>query len=382
MTTIAFAAGFSSIRQFNGTVRDVYASSPTELRARAAAAGGGGGSTVHLRLAFRGPLHAPGLFGHLVATGVPGLEEWRDGAYHRALRLEHGPGVVSLRPAADHVAATVRLTDHRDLVSAVARCRWLLDLDADPVAVDAALAADPALRAAVEAAPGRRVPRCVDGSELALRIVLGQQVSTAAARTVTGRLVAALGDPLPAALVEDGSSLGWTFPAPAAVAEADPGLLGMPRTRAATLRALAGALDRGELDLSPGADRVGALEALGRLPGVGPWTVASVAMRALGHPDAFPATDLGIAEAGRRLGLASPRELVAHSERWRPWRSYATQVLWGTLDHPINTLPPTHDEPTQRSTRDELDHLRRVAGRTAATDRARRRRPHPSPVRR
>jgi len=382
MTSIAFAAGFTSIRQFNGTVREVYASTPTQLRARAASGAGTGGSTVRLRLAFRPPLHAAGLFGHLVATAVPGLEEWRDGAYHRALRLEHGPAVVSLRPASDHVAATVRLTNHRDLVSAVARCRWLLDLDADPVAIDAALAEDPDLRAAVAAAPGRRVPRCVDGEELALRIVLGQQVSTAAARTATGRLVVALGDPLPAALVEDGSSLGWTFPRSAVLAEADPGLLRMPATRAATIRALSGALDRGELDLSPGADRVGALDALGRLPGIGPWTVASVAMRALGHPDAFPATDLGIAEAGRRLGLSTTRELAARSGRWRPWRSYATQVLWGMLDHPINVLPPAHDPRTPRSTRDELDHLRRLAGRAAAPDRARRRRPHPSPVRR
>jgi AraC family transcriptional regulator of adaptative response / DNA-3-methyladenine glycosylase II len=380
MTSIAFAAGFSSSGSSTGRSATVYASSPTSCAPARPRQGAAGARRSTCAWHSAGRSTRPGCSA-TSSPPRPRLEEWRDGAYHRALRLEHGPGVVSLRPAADHVAATVRLTDHRDLVSAVARCRWLLDLDADPVAVDAALAADPALRAAVRR---RR----------AARAALRRRVRARAAHrarpaglhgcrpTVTGRLVAALGDPLPAALVEDGSSLGWTFPAPAAVAEADPGLLGMPRTRAATLRALAGALDRGELDLSPGADRVGALEALGRLPGVGPWTVASVAMRALGHPDAFPATDLGIAEAGRRLGLASPRELVAHSERWRPWRSYATQVLWGTLDHPINTLPPTHDEPTQRSTRDELDHLRRVAGRTAATDRARRRRPHPSPVRR
>jgi AraC family transcriptional regulator of adaptative response / DNA-3-methyladenine glycosylase II len=339
MTAIAFAAGFDSIRQFNDTVRQVFASSPTELRRRARAGAPVTASAVRLRLAVRAPLDAEGLFGHLVATAVPGVEEWRDGAYHRALSLEHGPAVVSLRPAGDHVAATVRLTDHRDLVSAVARCRWLLDLDADPVAVDAALAEDPLLAGLVAARPGARVPRTVDGAELALRIVLGQQVSTRAARTVTSRLVADVGTPLPATLVEAGSSLTRTFPAAAAVAGLDPAGLPMPRRRATTLHALATALAQGELDLSPGADRTAALDALGRMPGIGPWTVGSVAMRALGDPDAFLATDLGVVQAGRALGLATPRALVARAERWRPWRSYATQVLWGVLDHPINRLP-------------------------------------------
>jgi len=348
MTAIAFAAGFSSIRQFNATVRAAFALTPTELRrhARPGGAGGAGGPTgatnapaLELRLATRAPLHAEGLFGHLAATAVPGIQEWRDGAYRRALALEHGPAVVALRPAGDHVAATLRLADLRDLTSAVARCRFLLDLDADPVAVDAALGEDPLLRDAVRARPGVRVPRCVDGAELALRIVLGQQVSTKAARTLTGRLVAELGTPLPPALAEDGSSLSATFPPAAAVAALDPATLPMPRRRAQTLVAVATALADGELDLSPGAARDAALEALGRLHGVGPWTVASVAMRALGDPDAFLPTDLGIVVAARSLGLTARRELVAHSARWRPWRSYATQVLWGLLDHPVNRLP-------------------------------------------
>ena len=335
---VAFAAGFDSIRQFNDTVREVFASTPTELRRRARPGAATAAATVRLRLALRPPLHAEGLFGHLVATAVPGVEEWRDGAYHRSLALDHGPAVVALRPEADHVAATVRLTDHRDLVRAVARCRWLLDLDADPVAVDAALAADPLLAAAVASRPGARVPRCVDGDELALRIVLGQQVSTAAARTVTGRLVAEVGMPLPAALREPGSTLTHTFPAAAGVAAVDPATLPMPRRRAATVVTLAAACATGAVDLSPGADRTESLARLAALPGVGPWTVQSVAMRALGDPDAFLATDLGVVGAGRTLGLAG-RELAARAERWRPWRSYATQVLWGLLDHPINRLP-------------------------------------------
>jgi AraC family transcriptional regulator of adaptative response / DNA-3-methyladenine glycosylase II len=236
------------------------------------------------------------------------------------------------------VAATVRLTDHRDLVRAVARCRRLLDLDADPVAVDAALAEDPLLAPAISARPGARVPRCVDGDELALRIVLGQQVSTAAARTVTGRLVARVGAPLPEALREPGSALTHPFPAAAAVAAVDPASLPMPRRRAATVVALAAVCASGEVDLSPGADRAESTARLAALPGIGPWTVQSVAMRALGDPDAFLPTDLGVVEAGRTLGLTG-RSLLARAERWRPWRSYATQVLWGLLDHPINRLP-------------------------------------------
>jgi AraC family transcriptional regulator of adaptative response / DNA-3-methyladenine glycosylase II len=294
---------------------------------------------VALRLELRLPWHPEGLFGHLAATGVPGVEEWRDGAYHRSLALPRGPAVVALRPEADHVAATLRLADADDLGDAVARCRRLLDLDADPAAVDAALAEDPLLRPAVAAAPGRRVPGTVDGAELALRIVLGQQVSTAAARTVTGRLAAELGAPLPAGLAPPDSTLTRTFPAAADLAAYDPARLPMPRRRAATLVGLAAELADGGLDLSPAADRPAALARLAALPGIGPWTTGSVAMRALGDPDAFLPGDLGVAEAGRRLGLRTPRALVAHAERWRPWRSYATQVLWGLLDHPINRLP-------------------------------------------
>jgi AraC family transcriptional regulator of adaptative response / DNA-3-methyladenine glycosylase II len=339
MTSIAFAAGFDSVRQFNDTVREVFASTPTDLRRRVRPGTATSASTVRLRLAVRRPFHIGGLFGHLAATAVPGLEEWRNGAYHRSMALEYGPAVVALRPADSHVEATLTLADHRDLVSAVARCRWLLDLDADPTAIDAGLAEDPLLRAAVEAQPGRRVPRCVDGDELALRIVVGQQVSTKAARLLTSRLVTEVGMPLPAALIEDGSSIAWTFPTAGALAKCDPRTLAMPRRRAATLIALATALAAGDLDLSPGADRVPALDALRRLPGIGPWTIASVAMRALGDPDAFLATDLGVAAAGRLVGLTTTTELIARSERWRPWRSYATQVLWGLLDHPINRLP-------------------------------------------
>jgi len=352
LTDIAYAAGFASVRQFNETVQQVFALNPTALRAGAAVrdpsrrgdAGtdpsGGALATITVRLPFRAPLHPDNLFGHLVATGVPGVEEWRDGGYRRTLRLPRGSAVAALRPAADHVRATLHLSDVRDLPVAVARCRRLLDLDADPVAVDAALAEDPALAPLVAVAPGRRVPRTVDEQELALRAVLGQQVSTAAARTHAARLTCALGD----RLTDPAGDLTHLFPSPAQLAGADEAMLAraaaLPRTRRTTLIALATALASGELDLSPGADRAAAKAALRMVPGIGPWTVETVAMRALGDPDAFPASDLGVQAAARGLGLPHrPAALLTGAEAWRPWRAYATQHLWGCSDHPVNRMP-------------------------------------------
>ncbi|MBB2498938.1 AlkA N-terminal domain-containing protein [Amycolatopsis echigonensis] len=337
MSDIAHAAGFSSIRTFNETVRAVFALTPSELRSRVR----GGKRTkspgvLSLRLPFRRPLCPDNLFGHLIATAVPGVEEWRDGAYRRTLRLPHGHGVVSLRPEPDHVACRLSLTDLRDLAAAISRCRWLLDLDADPVAVDDQLAADPTLAPLVAAAPGRRVPRTTDGAEFAVRAVLGQQVSTAAARTHAARLVLAHGTP-----IEDREGgLTHLFPSPEALADLDPETLAMPKSRRATLLGLVSALVSGDVDLTAGGDWVHARAQLAALPGFGPWTVESIAMRALGDPDAFVATDLGVKIAAETLGLpTSPAALIAHATRWQPWRAYAVQHLWATGDHPINRIP-------------------------------------------
>ncbi|MFJ1759652.1 AlkA N-terminal domain-containing protein [Amycolatopsis sp. NPDC088138] len=336
MTELALAAGFGSIRTFNDTVRAVFALSPTELRARAkgkptAAAG----AAIPLRLPYRRPLCPDNLFGHLVATGVPGVEEWRDGAYRRTLRLPHGHGVVALRPEDGHIACRLTLTDLRDLPAATSRCRRLLDLDADPVAVDDQLATDPLLAPLVAAAPGRRVPRTVDGAEFAVRAVLGQQVSTAAARTHAARIVVAHGTP-----VEDPEGgLTHLFPSPEALAELDPETLAMPRSRRRTLLGLVEALTGGGLDLGAGSDWAGTRAALSALPGFGPWTVESIAMRALGDPDAFLPTDLGIKYAAETLGLGGQAAIVSRSAAWRPWRAYATQHLWATGDHAINRMP-------------------------------------------
>ncbi|MER6355502.1 AlkA N-terminal domain-containing protein [Streptomyces sp. NPDC001634] len=336
MAEIAFAAGFSSIRTFNDTVREVFALSPSELRNRLPKKTVIAPGTLSLRLPFRAPLNPDNLFGHLAATAVPGVEEWRDGAYRRTLRLPYGHGIVALTPQTDHVACRLTLSDMRDLPVAISRCRRMLDLDADPVAVDDQLRTDPVLAPLIDKAPGRRVPRTVDEAEFAVRAVLGQQVSTAAARTHAARLVTAHGEP-----VEDPEGgLTHLFPAPEALAALDPESLAMPRTRRTTFTTLVGQLADGTLSLGVESDWEESRARLLSLPGFGPWTVDVIAMRALGDPDAFLPTDLGIRRAAQELGLPStPAALTARAAAWRPWRAYAVQYLWATDSHPINFLP-------------------------------------------
>ncbi|MEU9911096.1 AlkA N-terminal domain-containing protein [Streptomyces sp. NPDC051001] len=338
MAEIAFAAGFSSIRTFNDTVREVFALSPSELRTRAPKKGATASTpgVLTLRLPFRAPLNPDNLFGHLAATAVPGVEEWRDGAYRRTLRLPYGHGIVTLTPNPDHIACRLTLGDLRDLTVAISRCRRMLDLDADPVAIDDQLRADPVLAPLVDKAPGRRVPRTVDEAEFAVRAVLGQQVSTAAARTHAARLVTAHGEPLD----DPEGGLTHLFPSPQALAALDPDSLAMPRTRRATFTTLVAQLADGSLNLGVEGDWTETRARLLALPGFGPWTVDVIAMRALGDPDAFLPTDLGIRKAAQELGLPStPAALTARAAAWRPWRAYAVQYLWATDSHPINFLP-------------------------------------------
>lgn len=343
---VAFAAGFSSIRQFNDTIRAVFALTPTELRRRAEGTGPPAApGTLVLRLPLRTPFCPDNVFGHLVATAVPGVEEYREGAYRRTLRLPHGTGIVSLRPRPDCVATSLVLDDLRDLPSAITRCRRLLDLDADPEAVADALSADPLLAPLVAKEPGRRVPRTVDEDELAIRIVLGQQVSTAAARTHARRLVRAHGTPI----VDAAGGLTHLFPTPEALAKLDPAVLKLPQARRRTIAALARGLASGGIDLGAGAEWELARERLRAIAGIGDWTVEMIAMRALGDPDAFPTGDLGLRHAAAELGIErSAAGLERRAQRWRPWRAYATQYLWATQDHPINQWPPRRTRPEER----------------------------------
>lgn len=334
LSQVAFAAGFASIRQFNDTIRAVFAKTPSELRARRRAHDEVTPGSITVRLPFRAPLDGAGLLAFLSVRAVPGVEAvTADGTYHRTLRLPRGAGVVTVHlpvgPDERHVVIALRLDDLRDLGAAVERTRRLLDLDADPVAVSEQLGADALLAPLVAAAPGHRVPGTVDGAELAVRAVLGQQVSVAGARTLAGRLVAAAGRPLD----EPVGTLTHVFPAPEALGD---GLaaVGLPESRKRALRHLAEAL-AGDLVLDPGADRPDTEARLLALPGIGPWTASYIAMRALADPDAFLAGDLGVRHALAGLGVAGdPASASTLAERWRPWRAYALQHLWASLDAP------------------------------------------------
>ncbi|HLM65629.1 MAG TPA: AlkA N-terminal domain-containing protein [Acidimicrobiales bacterium] len=351
ITQVAFAAGFRSVRQFNETMRRVFDVAPSEIRRRARRRGPTIAPTadgeLHLRLPHRPPLPFAALLGFLGTRCVPGVEEIADGSYRRVLHLPRGLGIATLAPGGTGptgawVDCRLRLDDPRDVTAAVQRCRRLLDLDADPVAVDAALGDEPLLAAAVAAQPGRRVPGHVDGHELAVRAVLGQQVSVAAARTLAARLAETHGEHLAAPV----GTLTVAFPTADALAGANLGGLGLTGARQAALRTLAGALAAGDVQLDPGADRDEAEAGLQRLSGIGPWTAAYIRMRALGDPDVALATDLGVRRALERLGAdGRPRAAAALAERWRPWRSYAVQHLWASLSLPAPTASPVPGRP-------------------------------------
>lgn len=337
ISDVAFAAGFSSIRQFNDTVRAACGTTPTMLRrSRFQSHELPAGQTIALRFAVRKPFAYQGVFGHLAASAVPGCEEVGAGVYRRTLLLPLGTGIVSLSPRPDHVRCTLALDDVRDLGAAIGRCRRLLDLDADPLAVVEALSGDEDLRAVVETAPGQRIPGTVDPHELAVRAVLGQQVSLAAARTHARRIVDTYGTPV----ADPGGGLTHTFPGVEQLADVDPAHLALPEARRRAVRGLVTALAGGDVRLDPGADWQEARRQLLALSGIGRWTAEIIAMRGLGDPDAFPASDLGVRHAAERVGLPSQAgDLATRSERWRPWRSYVTQYLWATLDHPVNHWP-------------------------------------------
>lgn len=295
---------------------------------------------VEVALSFIPPLEPSNLFGHLAATAVPGVEEYRDGAYRGAVRLRYGPAVIAVHlPVGSTVPAVLQLADRRDTDEAVGLARRLLDLDADPQATTAVLGADPVLAPLIRSTPGRRVPGTLDPESMALKAVLGQQVSTAAARTHAARLVQAFGEPLSDA--EGG--LTHLFPRASALAAASAELgsaARMPTGRRDALLAVANALSDGAVSLAWRADPAAARAALLVLRGIGPWTVETIAMRALGDPDAFLPGDLGVRLAAARLGLPErPRALELRSRAWSPFRSTAVQYLWATGVHAVNTVP-------------------------------------------
>jgi AraC family transcriptional regulator of adaptative response / DNA-3-methyladenine glycosylase II len=338
-TAIAFAAGFGSVRQFNDTVRAVFDASPSDLRAkRQDPSNEPGNGSVVVDLAVRRPYDLDGALAFLASRTLPGVECARADGYRRSLDLPHGHGVAHVRPDVVvkagrlHVRIELRLADWRDLAPAVSRIRRLLDLDADPLAIEQALAADAAMAPLVAGEPGRRVPGSVDPFETAVRAVVGQQISVSGARTVIGRIVAAIGRPL--AVADD--VLTHVFPTPDALAGIDEALLPMPMRRRQTLIDLGARAALGKIPLDVGADRDDVRAALLDVPGIGPWTADYVLMRGFGDPDVFLPTDLGVKQGLALLGLSPDA-----ADRWRPWRSYALHHLWAAL----GPHPPTKANP-------------------------------------
>jgi AraC family transcriptional regulator, regulatory protein of adaptative response / DNA-3-methyladenine glycosylase II len=315
---VAFAAGFASVRQFNETIQAVFATTPTGLRAGRRAPVSDERGTITLRLPHRGPMDLSATLGFLGLRAIPGVEEADELSYGRVLAAPGGPARVTVSGTTDAVMCRVGLTDQRDLVYVVSRVRRLLDLDADPVAVDEQLGSDPALAPLVRKRAGLRSPGAVDGFEMAVRAIVGQQISVAGARTLLGRIAAEHGqhptEGEPAVL----------FPSAKQFLEIDPVALPMPRARAATLHRVATAIVDGRLTLGPGADREAEREVLLGLPGIGPWTADYLRMRALADPDVLLDTDLGVRTSARALGI----DLTTPPLAWAPWRSYVTHHIW------------------------------------------------------
>ncbi len=344
---VAFAAGFASVRQFNDTMREVYDATPSQLRAPGARRGEAippdstGPGAISVRIAVRHPYDSGAMLAFLAAHLCPAVENVAGSAYSRSLLLPHGPALVTLDLGAEvdpeqrgYVEATFRLSDIRDLAAATERCRRLLDADSDPLPIADVLAHDAVLAGSVRARPGLRVPGAPGGDELALRTVLGQQVSLAAANRLAGTVTALAGTDMPEPMTTTGVTR--TFPTAAAVAALDPADLPMPRSRGRAVVRLAEALAVGEVALDRRADRDETRVRLLALPGVGPWTADYVRMRALGDPDVFLPDDAAV----RRVAAAASPELAdrgvlaRRADAWRPWRSYALMHLWADVLQP------------------------------------------------
>lgn len=356
---IAFAAGFSSVRQFNDTVQAVFATTPGALRRHAqhrdgrarrrpgAPAANGNATTISLRLAHRRPCDIRASIDFLAARAVPGIEEVDGPTYRRSLRLPRGTGTVSLTPEDDHVRCVLDLEDLRDLQAAVERCRRLLDLDADPDAVVEHLGADDLLGTLVRRRPGLRLVCSPDGIEAAVRVLVGQQVAVAGATTLTRRLVETHGSHLK----HPRGKVTRLFPTAGHLAGVDPALLPLPQRRARALRELCALIADGDLVPDPGTDRDGLAVRMLAIPGVGPWTVDLVRLRALGDTDVLPAQDLGVRRAIAALGSPADRaDFTKLSLRWRPWRSYVLHHLWAEPHRAAAAAPTPPTPPTPPTT--------------------------------
>lgn len=337
MTEVALAAGFGSVRRFNETFQHLFGRPPATLRR----AGGSDDATVKLRLAYRPPYDWDAILSFLAMRAIPGVEAVSSGRYARTIGMGGASGVVIIeRGEPNYLAATVRFPKLKSLPAIIARTRRVFDLAAEPLAIGAHLSLDPRLAPLVAARPGLRVPGAWDGFELAVRAILGQQISVSAAAKLAGKLVQAYGAPIIDPVAQE-QGLTHVFPTPARVAAADLDVLGMPKSRRMALASLAAAVAADPALLGPRATLEAAIERLRSLAGIGEWTAQYIAMRELREPDAFPAADIGLMRAmSDASGVRpSPAELLARAERWRPWRAYAALHLWSSEPHVMGRVP-------------------------------------------
>ncbi|HXQ46120.1 MAG TPA: AlkA N-terminal domain-containing protein [Caulobacteraceae bacterium] len=329
MAQVALASGFGSVRRFNETFRQLYDRPPRALR-RVRGPDEPAGGLVTLKLAYRPPYDWPAMLAFLSARAIPGVEMVRDGVYARAIAIGDDRGALSVQPAPDaRLSVAIAFPKLAALPVIIARVRCVFDLAADPVTIGDHLAEDPALAPLVAARPGLRAPGAWDCFELAVRAVLGQQITVAAAIGLAGRLAREHGETLNAGL-PGFPELTHVFPSAARLAGVDLADLPMPRARSKALEALASAAAGDPGLFSPRGELNDAIERLRALPGVGEWTAQYIAMRQLREPDAFPAADIGLMRAMADADGARPSAaaLLARAERWRPWRAYAAQHLW------------------------------------------------------
>jgi AraC family transcriptional regulator of adaptative response / DNA-3-methyladenine glycosylase II len=330
MAEIAFAAGFGSIRRFNETFLTLFGSAPRDLRrAPGSDVSAGAHGEIDLLLRYNPPYDWPAMLEFLRRRAIRGVEVVTDDSYARSIEIDGVQGTVTVeRARGSALRATVRCPKLSALPSIIARLRRVFDLAADPNPIAAHLARDPALASLVKARPGLRVPGAWDGFELAIRAVLGQQITVSAAANLAGRLVASHGAPL----ADPFGGLTHVFPRPEVLAGADLTSLGMPRSRAETLSAVAAAAVADEHLFDATGELDDAVRRLRAIRGIGEWTAQYVALRQLREPDAFPAADIALirAMAGREGHKRSASELLDRAETWRPWRAYAAQHLWAS----------------------------------------------------
>jgi AraC family transcriptional regulator, regulatory protein of adaptative response / DNA-3-methyladenine glycosylase II len=322
MNEVAIASGFGSVRRFNAGILKVYHRTPTQIRRLARKTGLRSGDQYQFRLNFRPPYHWQAMLDFLAPRATPGVEAVEEGVYRRTISLNgiDGSFEVSLDDSQDALLVRIDFPDPRSLFGIVERIRAMFDLNADWSSISKTLRTDRVLGSSVKAEPGIRVPGCWNGFELAVRAILGQQVTVRGATSLAARMVAAFGKKF------DGpNGLTHLFPKPEVLAKEKLEGVGLTGARAETIRALARAVADGKIKFEGVIDSDDFLRRLCEIPGIGPWTAQYVAMRALREPDAFPSSDLGLLRAS---AVSTPQELAQRSEPWRPWRAYAAMYLW------------------------------------------------------